>query len=515
MKMRELLDAVWPRGGNSPLYLYNTLGLEKQRFELPPQAREVRMYNCGPTVYGRQHIGNLSMFVFTDVLRRVLEYNGFRVKQVINFTDFGHLSSDADEGEDKMTKGLKREGLAFTLDNMKALGEKYANLFLEDIRALNVRVEGTTFPRASGYISAQIAMIQTLEEKGYAYRTGQGVYFDTSHFPEYGKLGNIDLTGLKAGARVVSDPEKRSPTDFILWKSSGSGRSESEAGGPGDHVSAGDRLLGWESPWGMGFPGWHIECSAMIRATLGQQIDIHTGGIEHIAVHHNNEIAQSESATGKKPLSRFWMHRAHIQLEGGKMAKSEGNVVYLSDVVERGFHPLALRYLFLTAHYRTPSSFSWEALQAAQKAFSKLVALRLSLKDAKSGAAPRAWRKKFLARINDDLDTPGALALLWDMTKNKRLATQELLACLLDFDAVLGLRLEEPDEAARKLAQADMREVVPVEALPEATRAFVTEREEARKKKDWARADELRVLIESEGYGIKDTPEGARLYPNK
>ncbi|MBI4087915.1 cysteine--tRNA ligase [Candidatus Kaiserbacteria bacterium] len=483
---------MWHTNGRPTIHLYNTLGKTKQRFELPSQAKEVRMYHCGPTVYGRQHIGNLSMFVFTDILRRVLEYNDFKVKQVINFTDFGHLSSDADEGEDKMTKGLKREGLAFTLDNMKALGEKYANLFLEDIRALNVRVEGTTFPRASGYISAQIAMIQTLEEKGYAYRTGRGVYFDTKRFPEYGRLGDIDLSSLRAGARVTSDPEKRSTTDFILWKS--------------------DEKLGWESPWGMGFPGWHIECSAMIRATLGQQIDIHTGGVEHIAVHHNNEIAQSESATGKKPLSRFWMHRAHIRFEGGKMAKSEGNVIYLSDIVERGFHPLALRYLFLTAHYRTPSSFSWEALEAAQKAFSKLVALRLSLKDAKSGTTPREWRKKFLARINDDLDTPGALALLWGMTKDKHLAPGDLLAGLLDFDAIFGLGLDEPNETGMKLAQADMREAIPVETLPETIRAFVREREEARKKKDWTRADELRVLIESEGYAIKDMPEGSHLY---
>ena len=478
--------------GKTPLYFYNTLGLKKQHFELPPQAKEVRMYNCGPTVYGRQHIGNLSMFVFTDVLRRTLEYNDYKVKQVINFTDFGHLSSDADEGEDKMTKGLKREGLALTLDNMKVLGEKYANLFLEDIRALGIKVDDITFPRASGYIAAQIAMIQTLDEKGYTYRTKQGVYFDTSRFPEYGKLGNIKLEGNKAGARVEGDPGKKNPADFLLWKADG-------------HI-------GWDSPWGKGFPGWHIECSAMVRATLGMQIDIHTGGVEHIAIHHNNEIAQSESATGKKPLSRFWLHRAHLQLEGGKMAKSEGNVVYLSDVLERGFHPGALRYLFLTAHYRTPANFTWEALESAQNAFAKLVALCLSLNDYSGGVVSKQWRSRFLAQLNDDLDTPGALATMWDMIKSKKLDDKTLLATILDFDRVLGLGLSEPDEKARAFARIGLREEVSRETLPENVRKLLKDRDEAREQKDWTRADELRILIESEGFNLEDKPDGVRVY---
>ena len=380
-----------------PLYFFNTLSGGKERFEAIPHAREVRMYNCGPTVYGRQHIGNLSMFVFTDVLRRTLEYNDFKVKQVINFTDFGHLTSDADVGEDKMTTGLEREGLALTLENMRTLGEKYANLFLEDIRKLNIEVDRVTFPRASDFIPTQIAMIKALEEKGYAYVGTHGVYFDTSRFPDYGKLGNINLAGLREGARVDKDKEKRNPTDFILWKS--------------------NKKMGWDSPWGLGFPGWHIECSAMIRATLGTQIDIHTGGIEHIPVHHNNEIAQSESATGKKPLARFWMHRAHLQLEGAKIAKSEGTVIYLPDILERGFHPLAFRYLLLSSHYRTGANFTWEALGAAQVAFGKLVALRLSQK-VEPGVVSQKWRSEFTGRINDDLDTPGALATEWDIPKD-------------------------------------------------------------------------------------------------
>ncbi len=491
MKWGDIFRRMRTKGG-TPLCFYNTLGAQMQRFIMPPGVKNVRMYNCGPTVYGRQHIGNLAMFVFADVLRRTLEYNRFVVKQVINFTDFGHLSSDADEGEDKMAKGLKREGLAPTLENMRALGEKYAELFLEDIRQLNVDVDHITFPRASDYIPVQIAMIKTLEEKGYAYKAANGVYFDTSRFPEYGKLGNIDLAGQREGARVATSAEKRNPTDFLLWKS--------------------DADLGWDSPWGIGFPGWHIECSAMIRSVLGQQIDIHTGGIEHIPVHHNNEIAQSESATGKKPLSRFWLHRAHVQLEGAKIAKSGGNVVYLSDIIERGFHPLSLRYLFLGAHYRSPSNFTWEGLGAAQTALAKLIALRLSLQDMEHGTIPAKWHRKFIERINDDMDTPGALAVLWEMTKDTRLPPQNLLAGLLDADKVLGLRLAEPDEAAKKLSASMVRTELPAEQLSAHIRDLIQEREEARSRKEWSNADMLRDQIEDLGYSIEDTGGSVRVF---
>jgi cysteinyl-tRNA synthetase len=474
----------------TPLFFHNTLSGKNEVFEKMPHAREVRMYNCGPTVYGRQHIGNLSMFVFSDVLRRTLEYNGLNVKQAINITDFGHLSSDQDEGDDKMSVGLKREGLKLTLENMKVLGEKYTNLFLEDIRALNVEVDRVLFPRASEYVPAQITMIRTLEEKGYTYTTPRGVYFDTSRFPEYGKLGNINLEGLRAGARVETG-DKRNPTDFILWKS--------------------DAKLGWDSPWGMGFPGWHIECSAMVRSVLGTQIDIHTGGIEHIPVHHNNEIAQSESATGKKPFSRFWLHRAHLQLEGTKIAKSEGNVVYLSDITERGFHPLALRYLLLGAHYRTSSNFTWEALGASQTAFAKLLALRLSI-EGPVGEVPKRWQARFSERVNDDLDTPGALAVLWEMTKDSSLSPVDLLAGLLEFDKVLGLNLTEPDENAKEKSSNVIKKMLTYEVIPARVKELIDERETARKSKDWARADQVRDEIAAEGYGIEDTDTGARVY---
>jgi cysteinyl-tRNA synthetase len=450
------------------------------------------MYNCGPTVYGVQHIGNLSMFVFTDVLRRTLEYNGFKVKQVINITDFGHLTSDADEGEDKMTKGLKREKMALTMENMSKLAERYASVFFDNLTSLNINIKAIEFPRASAYIPAQIAMIQTLVEKGYAYQTAHGVYFDTSRFPDYGKLGGVDRTGQKEGARVTANLEKRHPYDFVLWKS--------------------DTKLGWESPWGLGFPGWHIECSAMIRSVLGEQIDIHTGGIEHIPIHHNNEIAQSEAATGKKPFSRFWMHRAHIQLEGGKISKSVGNVVFMSDVVAQGYNPLALRYLFLGAHYRTSSNFTWEALAASQTAFAKLLAICVHYKDLNPGVVPSVWQEKFVERINDDLDTPGALAVIWEMIKDKSLSPEDLVAGLLNFDQILGLNLASPDHAALVLAAGELKEEVALDDLTIEVRTLIEEREQARRDRSWDKADALRDQIDALGYTLEDAKDSLRVF---
>lgn len=475
---------------HAPLFFYNTLGKSKQTFTLPSYVRTVRMYNCGPTVYNVQHIGNLSAFVFTDILRRTLEYNGYSVKQVINFTDFGHLTSDADEGEDKMMKGLKREKLKPTLENMKKLGKKYAEIFKEDIAKLNIDTKKTTFPFASDYIPAQIALIKTLEEKGYAYQTSAGVYYDTSRFPAYGKLGDIELEGQRAGARIEVSAEKRNPTDFILWKS--------------------DPKHGWDSPWGTGFPGWHIECSAMINSILGKQIDIHTGGIEHIAVHHNNEIAQSEAATGKSPFSRFWIHRAHIQLEGSKMAKSEGNVVYLADIIERGFHPLALRYLLLGAHYRTPANFTWIALDAAQTSFLKL--RRFVDTEKEGGTVLPTWQKKIQEHLNDDLDTPGALATIWDMIKEKKVSPKDVRATVLDTDRVLGLGFSEPDELAQTLCQRIFGVPIEEKDVPERVRTLMDAREAARKEKNWQHADAMRAELQKLGYSIEDTSEGPRAF---
>ena len=485
MRLLDVIRSAMQR--KTSLVLHNTLTKADDLFTLPPVAKQVRMYNCGPTVYGKQHIGNLSMFVFTDILRRTLEWNNFSVDQVINITDVGHLQSDADAGEDKMTLGLQRDGLPLTLDNMKVLAEKYASLFFDDLSLLGIDISRIRFPRASDYIAADIAMIQTLQEKGYAYTAIGGVYYDTVRFPAYGKLGTIDLTGQLEGARVALTSEKRNPTDFLLWKS--------------------DVHLGWDSPWGMGFPGWHIECSAMIRSTLGRQIDIHTGGIEHIPIHHNNEIAQSEVATGRTPLSRFWMHRAHIQINGGKIAKSQGNVVYLSDIIERRFHPLSLRYLFLQAHYRSPSNFSWEALSAAQTAFANLLSLTAA-RESSHAAPSSAWIRRFTQRINNDLDTPGALAVLWDMTKDRKLSPAVRYATLVKMDHVLGLNIETPDAAAMRLIRTELA----LSEVPADIQSLIAERTEARKTKDWKRADEVRTSLETAGYEVEDTNGATRIF---
>lgn len=487
------LDRFFPKKEptREPVYFYNTLTRQKKLFTLPAHARFVRMYNCGPTVYDRQHIGNLSMAVFADTLRRVLEADGYQVKQVINITDFGHLVSDGDEGEDKMAKGLKREGLKPSMENMRELATKYMDLYLQDIRSLNVETEKIKFPRASDYIPAQIAMVKTLEEKGYAYKTSDGVYFDTARFPGYGALGGIDASTLKEGARVAANLEKRAPGDFALWKF--------------------NTNMGWDSPWGKGFPGWHIECSAMIHALLGKQIDIHTGGIEHIAIHHNNEIAQSEAVTGKKPFSRFWMHRAHIQMEGAKLAKSTGNTAYLSDLAEHNILPLSLRYWFLTSHYRSPANFTWEALEAAQTAYLRLRRFMDTSSGESAAEAPPRWVLQIRDRLNDDLDTAGALAAVWEMSKDPELSRAQVRAGILEADKVLGLGFEKEDKAAKEKYDGIFGVKEKVEDAPEEVQLLLVQREEARSAKDWARADELRDKIAEQGYRIEDGAEGPRL----
>lgn len=484
----SLLKPKTPVSAHPALRLHNTLSNSLENLEtLSPGV--IKMYNCGPTVYGVQHIGNLSMFVFTDLLRRTLEYAGYDVRQVINITDFGHLTSDADEGEDKMTKGLKRDGLKPTLENMRTMAEKYTEIFLSDLRNLNASLKGTKFPRASDYIPGQIAMIEALMEKGYAYQSARGVYFDTTRFPSYGALGTINLENQKEGARVAVSDEKRHPTDFVLWKI--------------------DSKMGWDSPWGKGFPGWHIECSAMIRAILGEQIDIHTGGIEHIPIHHNNEIAQSEAATGKKPFARFWLHRAHLQLEGGKMAKSQGNTITLADIIEKGFSPMALRYLLLGTHYRQPANFTWDALAAAETAFLKLRRLADTLPE--GGAVPIDYKNRFQERIFDDLDTAGALAVIWEMVKDVNLAPKNLRAGIVDFDSVLGLGLSTEDALARGLWEKEFGVVISTSEIPTFIQELLAKREAARADKKWAEADDCRSEIEHAGYIIEDTADGPRV----
>jgi cysteinyl-tRNA synthetase len=446
-----------------------------------PSGKVVRMYNCGPTVYGVQHIGNLSMFVFTDILRRTLEWNGHTVKQVINITDVGHLTSDADDGDDKMTKGLQREGMALTLENMSKLAEKYTLLWQEDLRALGINTDIISFPRATAHIHGQIALIQTLYEKGYAYKTKDGMYFDTALFKEYGKLGNIKLDALKEGARVDGNSDKRNPHDFALWKF--------------------NPTMGWDTPWGKGFPGWHIECSAMAHRELGEQLDIHTGGIEHIPVHHNNEIAQSEAAFGKKPFSRFWLHRAHLQIDGAKIAKSDGNVVYLSDIVEKGIEPLALRYWLLTAHYRQPTNFTYEALEGAQTALRKL---RAVAQKSEPGTPSPHHVRRFHEALNQDLNTPKAIASLWDMLKDTAVTEADKVATLRKVDTVLGLDL------AHGISSHKGAQTVDALAVPEEVASLLAARKVARDTKEWKESDRLRDEIKALGFGVTDTPDGGQ-----
>ena len=468
--------------GPPPLRLHNTLSGELEVFT-PRNGKEVRMYNCGPTVYGTQHIGNMRAAVFGDVLRRILTTWGYSVKQVVNITDFGHLSSDADEGEDKMTMGLKRDGMELTLANMRSLAERYTEEYFDDIDVLGVDRTKISFPRASDHIPQQIHLIQTLVEKGYAYHTDHGVYYDVSRFPAYGRLGNINLSGLREGARVQENAHKHGPLDFILWKS--------------------DAKLGWESPWGLGFPGWHIECTAMIFTLLGKQIDIHTGGIEHIPVHHNNEIAQAEAATGKQ-FAQYWLHYDHITIEGKKISKSLGNTVYVHNIVDRGYSPMALRYWFLTAHYRSSANFTWDAIAAADTAYGRLN--RMYLEYNVSVGEPiidPEFEKPFLTALSNDLDTPRAVAVVWDFMKRTDVSAAQKLGALTFFDTVFGLQFSSGQVAAKLT-------VIEEKNLPEDVQQLLKDREAARTAKDFAKADELRDIIREKGFEVRDSADGQK-----
>ena len=441
------------------------------------------MYSCGPTVYDYAHIGNLRSYVFPDILKRTLTARGYRVQHTINFTDFGHLTDDADAGEDKMIKGLQREGLPVTLGAMRELSDRYITAFTEDVAELRI-VPPTTWARASDYVTAMIRLIETLEEKGVTYETNDGVYFDISQFPRYGKLGNINLESLKEGARVAANPEKRHPADFALWKKG---------------------HLGWQSRWGTGFPGWHIECSAMVLATLGKSIDIHTGGIDHIHTHHNAEIAQSETATGK-PFVKYWFHTAFITIDNAKIAKSLGNTITLRHLEERGFSGDDYRYWLLTAHYRSPANFSFEALTGAKQALFRLKRYVFEEYQKRASTPDPTYLERFHAALANDLDTPAAIALAWELVKDDTLDPKQKCATLLAMDDVLALGLNDDlDDGVRALG------VVEPDAVPEEIQSLLDEREAARIARNYDEADRLREAIALKGYTIEDTPHGPRV----
>ncbi|MFH1643586.1 MAG: cysteine--tRNA ligase [bacterium] len=455
---------------SNEVQIYDTYERKKRVF-VPLEAGKVKIYTCGPTVYDYPHIGNLRAYVFADILRRMFEFNGYEVTHVINITDVGHLRSDADEGEDKI-EARAREQHRSAWD----IVEFFADLFKQNLISLNIK-SPTVWSRATEHIPEQIALIECLEKLGYTYKISDGVYFDTSKLAEYGHLARLDINGIMSGARVEENPEKRNPTDFALWKFS-----------PKDQK----RQMEWSSPWGVGFPGWHIECSAMAMKYLGETIDVHTGGIDHIPVHHTNEIAQSETATGKQ-FARYWMHVAFLTVDGGKMSKSLGNFYTLQDIVDKGYDPLAFRYLLLTAKYSAGLNFTWNGLGGSQKALSSLRERIAEWED--TNAKPdEELLGEFRGYLNDDLNTPQAVAFLWKVV-GMTLPSAMKRATFAEFDKVLGLDFMKVKE----------------DKIPDEVMVLVASRETLRKEGKWGEADKVRVELESKGYKIQDTKSGSRV----
>lgn len=457
------------------LKLYNTLSRSKEEFK-PINENNTGLYTCGPTVYNFAHIGNLRTYVFEDILKRVLLVNGYNVKHVMNITDVGHLTDDADEGEDKMLAGARREK-----KTVWDIAKFYENAFFADTEKLNI-LDPDIKCRATEHIDDMIKMIQKIEENGYTYKAGGNVYFDITKFEDYGKMALLDKSELKAGARITVDENKHNPHDFVLWFT----KSKFE-----------NQTMQWDSPWGRGFPGWHIECSAMSVKYLGEHFDIHCGGIDHIPVHHTNEIAQTEAAAGKKWVN-YWIHGEFLVMKDGKMSKSKGGFITLKTLEDEGYDPLVYRYFLLGAHYRAQLIFKWEALDAAANALTKLKDRIHELKDkAKEDKGLREDRivkywSKFLDSLNDDLNVPQGLALLWTVLKDSELTAAEKIELSGKFDEILGLKLLETEQG---VLDSDIEELI-------------EERIQARKDKNWARADEIRNKLDEMGIILRDTPEG-------
>jgi len=462
------------------LKIYNTLSRSIEEFE-PQKKQETSIYACGPTVYDYAHIGNFRTFTIVDFLVRTLEYLELHPKFIMNITDVGHLVSDADEGEDKLEKGAKREG-----KTAWDVAKFYEHEFLSDVQKLHL-LAPVEYPKPTQLIKEQIEMIQQLEEKGYTYGISDGVYFDTSKLEDYGKLTGQNRDELIGGMRVELNPEKRNTTDFALWKLS-----------PKDQK----RDMEWDSPWGKGFPGWHIECSVMAQKYLGNTLDIHTGGADHIPVHHTNEIAQSEAATGEMPYVKYWFHVQFLQVDGKKMSKSKGNFYTMNDLIKKGFDPLALRYFFMTAHYRVHQNFTLEALTSAQQALDELRARVIALKsdsrefesDVPIADKARSYEHSFRHAISHDLNMPQALAALWEMIKSD-VSISEKLQLVYMFDHVLGFGFKDMEIAS---------DDVPKEVLD-----LAKQRDTARENKDFQQSDKLRDAIVSKGYVVEDGSGGS------
>jgi len=471
----------------SPIEFYDTRTRSRRVFE-PLEPGRVGMYSCGPTVYAPPHIGNLRSRLFSDLLKRFLLAEGLAVTHVINITDVGHLVSDADEGEDKIEAAARREG-----KTAEEIAEHFTQVWRDDGAAVHC-LPPEHNPKATEHIPEQIELAQRLEAGGYLYRIADGLYFDTSRFPRYAELAHLDLEGQAEGARIGVVEGKRNPADFAVWKFAEPGVR---------------RLQEWDSPWGRGFPGWHLECSAMSVRYLGERFDIHTGGIDLAPVHHTNEVAQSECGYGVHPWVNFWMHNEFLDMGSEKMSKSKGNVKTLSDLVARGIDPLAFRFFFLQAHYRQQQSFTDEAIQSAATGFRRLQGIVAELAGCDDAGDPdrqAPFRERFRDALADDLNAPRAMAVVWDVARSDTLPAADRRDLLLGFEPVLGLGL---DEAKARVAAATARAEEAWEADPRID-GLLAERQAARAAKDWGRADRIRDELAAEGIEIVDSPSGPR-----
>lgn len=451
------------------LKIYNTLTRRKEEF-IPIDKKEVKIYSCGPTVYYYAHIGNLRAYLFMDNLRRVLKYNGYKLKHAMNITDVGHLVSDADEGEDKMIKASRREN-----KNPFEIADFYTKAFLEDMKKLNIDMP-EIICKATEHIQIMEDYVKQIIKNGYAYETENTIYFDTSKLDKYGILSNKNIDEQKAGARVELDSEKRNPSDFALWIKA-----------PKNH------LMKWNTFWGECYPGWHLECSAMSEKYLGEVFDIHTGGMDHIPVHHENEIAQGKGYCGKIP-AHYWMHVDFLQVNGGKMSKSLNNLYTLKDLEERGYLPEVYRMFNFSSHYKKPINFTFEAMDSAKVALNRLregYKRHIEGKDQVEYSIIKEFEDRFLEAINDDLNMPQAMSVVWDLVKYEK-KSPLLAKTLLKFDRVLGLNIDKEEKID----------------LPEEIMKIVEERKKARENKDWNKSDELRDKLVNLGYTVKDTPNG-------
>ena len=451
------------------LKIYNTLTRKKEEFE-PIDKNEVKIYSCGPTVYYFAHIGNLRAYLFMDNLRRVLKYNGYKLKHAMNITDVGHLVSDADEGEDKMLKASRREN-----KNPFEIADFYTKAFLEDMKKLNVDMP-EIICKATEHIQIMENYVKQIIKNGYAYETENTIYFDTSKLDKYGVLSNRNIDEQKAGARVELDSEKKNPSDFALWIKA-----------PENH------LMKWNTFWGECYPGWHLECSAMSEKYLGEVFDIHTGGMDHIPVHHENEIAQGKGYCGKIP-AHYWMHVDFLQVNGGKMSKSLNNLYTLKDLEERGYLPEVYRMFNFSSHYKKPINFTFEAMESAKVALNRLregYKRHLEGNDEVEESIIKEFKNRFLEAINDDLNMPQAMSVVWDLVKYEKKSSL-LAKTLLKFDSVLGLNIDKEEKID----------------LPEEIMKILEERKEARENKNWNKSDELRDKLVNLGYTVKDTPNG-------